>query len=181
MNNAEHCTSLTNAGKAPQKQRTNSTNHTFLSKAAVWFPQTRKSRIIVFYVLWRNTYGTIGIWIGIIMLFTYPISFVLTIQSHSSASVVTLDLVAGKKTEVPETATTTARSVTGQGTVSLNWSTTWLVVIRCLPQAFFIWTRKSNWFSTYVPHFYLLSTTDYLYLIRNFYLSVYFRSKLNFQ
>ena len=35
MNNAEHCTSLTNAGKAPQKQRTNSTNHTFLSKAAV--------------------------------------------------------------------------------------------------------------------------------------------------
>ena len=28
-------------------------------------------------------------------------------------SVATLDLVAGKKTEVPETATTTARSVTG--------------------------------------------------------------------
>ena len=35
MNNAEPCTSLTNAGKAPQKQRTNSTNHTFLSKKAV--------------------------------------------------------------------------------------------------------------------------------------------------
>ena len=35
MNNAEPCTSLTNAGKAPQKERTNSTNHTFLSKRAV--------------------------------------------------------------------------------------------------------------------------------------------------
>ena len=162
MNNAEPCTSLTNPGKAPQKKRTNSTNHTFLSKRAVWFPQTRKCRIIVSYVLWRNTYGTNGIWRGIIMPFTYPNSFVLTIRSHSSASVATLDLVAGKKTEVPETATTTARSVTGRGTVSLNWSTTWLVVIRHLPQAFVIWTRKSNWFSGYMPHFYILSTTDYL-------------------
>ena len=58
------------------------------------------------------------------MPFTYPISFVLTMRSHSSASVAMLDLVAGKKTEVPETATTTAQSVTGRGTVSLNWSTT---------------------------------------------------------
>ena len=40
------------------------------------------------------------------MPFTYPISFVLTIQSHSSASVAMLDLIAGEKTEVPETATT---------------------------------------------------------------------------
>ena len=124
MNNAEPCTSLTNAGKAPQKKRTNFHKSHIPFKKSSMIPTNQevpdncilcplKKYIRDNWDMNRH-YNAVHIPNLICIDNTVALQCKCSdVRSHG-----------WEKTEVPETATTTARSDTGRGTISLNWSTT---------------------------------------------------------